>query len=142
MDFASLWRGNDSSSNKQQNQTSERQPANEGESVLMCCIHSQLLIRYWDFVFMETEGLILEQRLLCNVGRLIRAEKELVLPSLSAGRLAGCRELWCPWCWEQKVLVLPRQQPEQGCLLQQIPGIPFNLHAELITCPSTQMASE
>lgn len=92
---------------------------------------------------METKGLVLEQRLLCNVGRLISSEEELVLPSPGDGRLAGCREVWCPWCGELEVSVLPRQQPEQGCLLlQQIPVIPFNLHAELITCPSTQMASE
>lgn len=92
---------------------------------------------------METKGLGLEQRLLCNVGRLIRAEGELVQASPSDGRLAGCRKVWCPWGWEQKVSVLPRQQPEQSCLLpRQVPVIPFNLHAELITCPSTQMASE
>lgn len=134
MDFASLWRGNDSSSNKQQKQTSERQPANEGESVLLCCIHSQLLIRYWDLVCMETKRLILEQRLLCNVGRLISAEEELVLPSPSDERLAGSLESrgsQSQECGCRSPRVAAR---EQGCLLlQQTPVIPFNLHAELIT---------
>lgn len=118
MDFASLWRGNDSSSNKQQNQTSERQPANEGESVLMCCIHSQLLIRYWDFVFMETEGLILEQRLQCSVGRLRRSWScpVPVLGGLQAAGSSGVpgvgsrKSLCCPGSSQSKAVYFNRFQ--------------------------------
>lgn len=79
--------------------------------MLLCCVQSQPLIKYWDFVFMETKDLILEQRLLCSVGRLISAEEELVLPSPSDGRLGDCREVWCPWCWEKKVSGLLERWP-------------------------------
>lgn len=89
MDFACLWRGADSSSNKQQKQTSKWQSANEGESVL-CCIHSQLLIRFWDFLCLHGDKrLILQQRLPCRVGRLISAEQELALHSPDNGRIRG-----------------------------------------------------
>lgn len=93
VDFACLWRGADSSSNKQQKQTSKWQSANEGESVLLCCIDSQLLIRLWDFLRLHgNKRLILQQRLPCNVGRLIMAEKELALHSPGDGRIRGYRE--------------------------------------------------
>lgn len=72
-DFAFLWRGADSSSNKQPEQASKWQSANEGESVF-CRVHSQLLIRFWDFLHLRGNGrLILHQRLPCSVGGLRRS---------------------------------------------------------------------
>lgn len=72
---------------------SKWQAVNESESVLLYCIYSQLLIRFWDFLHLHgNKRLILWQRLPCNVGRLITAEKELALHSPGDGRIQGYGE--------------------------------------------------